>query len=82
MIVDIVMKKIERRELKLSDKIIVSAEASKMGGSQVYLKEKEVFSQEELLKATLIASANDAAFTVIQAVPIITMPNAALIFGV
>jgi len=66
MLVDIVMKKLERGELKLSDKIIVSGKASKMGGSQVYLKEGEVFTLEELLKATLIASANDAAHAIAE----------------
>ena len=39
----------------------VSANASSMGGSQIFVKEGEEFSVEELLKSTVIASANDAA---------------------
>jgi D-alanyl-D-alanine carboxypeptidase (penicillin-binding protein 5/6) len=35
--------------------------ASKMGGSQVYLKEGEVFPVEDMMAALLIGSANDAA---------------------
>lgn len=64
MLVDIVMEKIDAGELTLSDRITVSANASKMGGSQVYLKQGEVFTLEELLRATLIASANDAAYAI------------------
>ena len=66
MLVGIVMEKLERGELKLSDNIIVSGKASKMGGSQVYLKEGEVFTLEEMLKAMLIASANDAAYAIAE----------------
>lgn len=66
MVVHIVMEKLARGELKLSDNVITSAKASKMGGTQVYLKEGEVFTLEEMLKATLIASANDAAYAIAE----------------
>jgi len=66
MLVNIVMEKLERGELKLSNKIKVSGKAAKMGGSQVYLKEGEGFTLEEMLKATLIASANDAAYAIAE----------------
>ena len=46
---------------KLSDTVNVSEYASSMGGSQVFLKEGEKMTVEELLKCTVIASANDAA---------------------
>ena len=46
--------------LKLSDQVSASAEAAGMGGSQIYLKEGETMSVEDLLKSICIASANDA----------------------
>jgi D-alanyl-D-alanine carboxypeptidase (penicillin-binding protein 5/6) len=64
MLTYIVMEKIYRAELKLSDSVTVSRNAAAMGGSQVYLKEGEVFSLEELMRATLIESANDAAYAI------------------
>lgn len=57
----IILEKIDRREISLADKVTVTAAASTMGGSQVYLKEKEVFSVEDLLYALVVQSANDAA---------------------
>lgn len=45
----------------LEDKVYVSANAASMGGSQIFIKEGEEFTVEELLKSTVIASANDAA---------------------
>lgn len=47
--------------VRLGDRITVTAEESKMGGSQVYLKEGEVFTFEDLLYAMMVQSANDAA---------------------
>lgn len=43
------------------DPVTVTAEAANMGGSQVYLKEKETFTIDELLYAMIVQSANDAA---------------------
>jgi D-alanyl-D-alanine carboxypeptidase (penicillin-binding protein 5/6) len=57
----LIMEKIEQGSLKLDDKVSVTANASRMGGSQVYLKEGEVFTVEELLYALMVQSANDAA---------------------
>ena len=45
----------------LEQKVMVSENASSMGGSQIFIKEGEEFTVEELLKSTVIASANDAA---------------------
>ena len=45
----------------LDDTVNISACAASMGGSQVFLEEGEEFTVEELLKCTVIASANDAA---------------------
>jgi D-alanyl-D-alanine carboxypeptidase (penicillin-binding protein 5/6) len=64
MLSDIVLERVAKGDLHLSDKITVSREASKMGGSQVYLKEGETFTLEELMKATMVASANDAAYAI------------------
>jgi len=50
-----------RGEISLSDTVHVSGNASRVGGSQVYLKQGEVFTIEELLMALAIHSANDAA---------------------
>lgn len=60
MLMLIVMEKIHAGELHLSDTITASAHASKMGGSQVYLREGETFTLEEMMKAIVVASANDA----------------------
>lgn len=57
----IILEKVKQGALKLEDPVPVTAEASKMGGSQVYLAEKEVFSLDEMLYAIMIQSANDAA---------------------
>jgi D-alanyl-D-alanine carboxypeptidase (penicillin-binding protein 5/6) len=57
----LVLESIAEGDLKFDDPVKVSAKASKMGGSQVYLKHNEVFSVEELLHALAIHSANDAA---------------------
>ena len=57
----VVLEKISAKELSLTDSVRVSGFASKMGGSQVYLKDGEVFSVEDLLRALAIHSANDAA---------------------
>ena len=57
----LVMEAIEEGKIKLTDRVSASANAASMGGSQVYLKEGEEMSVEDLLKCVVIASANDAA---------------------
>ena len=64
----LVAEAIDRGEIKLSDNVIVSENASSMGGSQIFLKEGEKFTVEELLKSTIIASANDAAVALAELV--------------
>jgi serine-type D-Ala-D-Ala carboxypeptidase (penicillin-binding protein 5/6) len=66
MVALIVMEKLAKNEVKLSDPITISKAASKIGGSQVFLKEGEVFTLEELMKAMMIASANDAAYAIAE----------------
>jgi D-alanyl-D-alanine carboxypeptidase (penicillin-binding protein 5/6) len=48
------------------DPVRVSAWASKMGGSQVYLREGEIFPLREMTQAVAIASANDAAAAIAE----------------
>jgi serine-type D-Ala-D-Ala carboxypeptidase (penicillin-binding protein 5/6) len=57
----ILLEAIESQRLTLQNQVTVTAEASKIGGSQVYLKENEVFTVDELLYALIVQSANDAA---------------------
>ena len=57
----LVMEAIDGGKIKLTDRVSASANAASMGGSQVYLKEGEEMSVEDLLKCVVIASANDAA---------------------
>jgi D-alanyl-D-alanine carboxypeptidase (penicillin-binding protein 5/6) len=66
MLAAVVAEKLKRGDIKLTDRITVSRQASKMGGSQVFLKEGEVFTLEELMKAVLVASGNDAAFSIAE----------------
>ena len=62
----IVLDRIAKGGVHLTDKVPVSREAAAIGGSQVYLKEGEVFTLEDMMRATLIASANDAAHAVAE----------------
>ena len=57
----LVMEAVRDGQLTLSDPVRASRLASKMGGSQVYLKEGEAFPVEDMMAALLIGSANDAA---------------------
>lgn len=57
----IVLDHIAEGDVKMDDVVKVSANSSRMGGSQVYLKHGEEFKVEELLAALAIHSANDAA---------------------
>ncbi len=66
MVAFIVLEKISANELHLQDRIPISREASRMGGSQVFLKEGETFTLEELMKAMMVASANDAAYAIAE----------------
>ena len=57
----IIMEEIEKGTLKYTDMISTSEYAASMGGSQIYLKEGELMSAEDMIKSVVIASANDAA---------------------
>ncbi len=57
----LVLEHIADGDLSFDETVKVSAKASRMGGSQVYLKHGEEFTVEQLLMALAIHSANDAA---------------------
>lgn len=57
----IILERVRDGKLRLDELVPITAEASRMGGSQVYLKEGESFPVDELLYALMIQSANDAA---------------------
>ena len=57
----LVMEAIDEGKIKLDDTVTASAHAASMGGSQIFLKEGEQMSVEDMLKSVVIASANDAA---------------------
>ncbi len=56
----IIMEEIEKKSITLDEVITVSENASKMGGSQIYLEPGEKMSVNDLLKAICVGSANDA----------------------
>lgn len=62
----ITMEHVRDKAVGLDDMVTASAWASKIGGSQVYLREGERFPLRELLKAIVIASANDGAVAVAE----------------
>lgn len=56
----LIMEEIEKGNLKLDEVITVSENASRMGGSQIYLEAGEKMTVDDLLKAICVGSANDA----------------------
>ena len=56
----IIMEAIDEKRLTTEEVVTASETASKMGGSQIWLKEGESMTVDDLLKATVIGSANDA----------------------
>ncbi|MTI68303.1 MAG: D-alanyl-D-alanine carboxypeptidase [Firmicutes bacterium] len=61
MVLLLAMESLESNRINLNDKVVISENASSMGGSQVYLETGEVKTVENLLKAISVRSANDAA---------------------
>ncbi len=56
----LIIEAIDQGKIALTDVVTVSREASQKGGSQIWLKEGEQMTVDDLLKATAVASANDA----------------------
>jgi D-alanyl-D-alanine carboxypeptidase (penicillin-binding protein 5/6) len=61
MVLLVILDAVDAGRLSLDEPVTVTAKAAKIGGSQVYLKENEVFPVDELLYALMVQSANDAA---------------------
>ena len=57
----VLLDKIQAGQISPTNMITVTAEAAKVGGTQVWLADKEVFPLEDLMYALMIQSANDAA---------------------
>ena len=56
----LIMEALDSGKIALEDTVVVSENAASMGGSQVFLEPNEQMSVEELLKAVVVVSANDA----------------------
>lgn len=56
----LVMEALDSGKISLTDTVTTSTNASSKGGSQIWLKEGEQMTVDELMKATAIGSANDA----------------------
>lgn len=57
----LVFEAIDSGKLSLDDTITASEHASSMGGSDIWLEPGETMSADDMIKATVVASANDAA---------------------
>lgn len=55
------MEAIDSGKISLEDKVPCSENASKMGGSQIWLDTRETLTVDEMLKAVCVVSANDCA---------------------
>lgn len=64
----LVMEAIDAGQIQMGDMVSVSEYAASMGGSQVYLESGEQMSVEDLLKSTVVSSANDAAVALAELV--------------
>ena len=62
------MEAIEKETLTPDQMLTASANAASMGGTQIFLEAGEQMSVEELLKSVIIASANDAAVVLAEAI--------------
>ena len=62
------MEAVEKGTIKLSDMVRVSENAASMGGSQVFLAANDEYKLEEIIKAVCIASGNDAAVVLAEAI--------------
>jgi D-alanyl-D-alanine carboxypeptidase (penicillin-binding protein 5/6) len=56
----LVLEALDNGDISLNDKVTASKDAVSMGGSQIWLEVGEQMTVEELLKAVVVASANDA----------------------
>ena len=66
MLMLVVMEKVRQKAISLSDRVVISAKADKIGGGQLPLKRGEAFTLEEMMQAVVMQSANDAAEAVAE----------------
>lgn len=64
----LICEAIDSGKLKLTDSVATSEHAASMGGSQIWLEPGETMTVDELLRATVIASANDATVALAEAI--------------
>jgi len=64
----IVMENIRDGSMTMDSPVTVTAAASKIGGSQVFLKQGEVFPLKDIIAAAMVHSANDAAYALAEKV--------------
>ena len=64
----LVMEAINAGKLNWDQMVTASAHAASMGGSDIWLEEGEQMSVRDMVKATVVASANDAAVALAEAV--------------
>lgn len=57
----LVFEAIDSGKLSMDETVTASAHAASMGGSDIWLEEGETMTVDEMIKATVVASANDAA---------------------
>ncbi len=62
----VVLDQIQKGKAKWNDPVTTSAHASQMGGSQVYLRENEVYPVATMFTAMFVHSANDAAMALAE----------------
>ena len=62
----LIFEQIDAGKIKYTDKVVASANAAGMGGSQIWLSAGEEMTVEELLKGIIMASANDAVVSIKQ----------------
>ena len=64
----LIMEAVESGKLEWDSPIAVSPEAAGMGGSQVYLKEGETMTTDEMVKCIAVVSANDCCVAMAEAI--------------
>ena len=64
----LVMEALDSGKIQWEDTVTASAHAASMGGSDIWLEPGETMSVEEMVKATIVASANDAAVALAELV--------------
>ena len=64
----LVMEAVDSGRLKWNDKVVASAHAASMGGSDIWLEQGETMTVDEMVKAVTVASANDAAVALAETV--------------